>query len=564
MALSEQERQIVEYGKEQGKSRQQVLAALGKFRQQSQRPEGATKASVVERVSDVINTAGAGVEQNISGDGQFSGQSAIRRGTQAVATAASAVPQTVLAAAPEPIRAGVQKISDFVGSGFKKLTDAIGGTELFRGASGNLVVKPDGTYEFEPNDLGVTEEALGTAAAVGEVAGNIAGAQGTVNTLTRAKSLFTRPVSSVDDVIAQADDALSNSRAVDTPPPPPSSNRSGASTPADVRRQAVSSAPDLTLQEKWAGIQPDVKRRIAGKQEKLRDYFDVAHARNADDTAPTPYEYGARQAQSAVDEMESLLSETGGKIGATREKLGTYTAPIDAVNRIETTFTSQLDRLNLEVRNGRIRKKPGTITKAGTGDINALQEFYDNIGVVKQSPSLMNLIEARTAFDSRINFGKRAQEVSNEVDPLARQMRKEIADVAAGIVGKSEAAELKRFSDFMDAYSDLRSYTDRRAGGEYLLRLVLSGRGGEARQIVDTIREYTGIDLMDDATMMTIATDLIGNSRQKNLFRQEVTKSGLDAARALTGDTAGAAGLLADFIKDRFLDEEKIFLDAAK
>ena len=116
----------------------------------------------------------------------------------------------------------------------------------------------------------------------------------------------------------------------------------------------------------------------------------------------------------------------------------------------------------------------------------------------------------------------------------------------------------------MDAFNDITSYTDRKAGGEYLLRLVLSGRGGEARQIVQTIKEYTGIDLMDHATMMQIANELVGNSAQKNLFRQEVTKAGLDVASLLRGDVTGAAATLYTKIMDRIIDPEKTFLKAAR
>jgi hypothetical protein len=143
-------------------------------------------------------------------------------------------------------------------------------------------------------------------------------------------------------------------------------------------------------------------------------------------------------------------------------------------------------------------------------------------------------------------------------------VRKSVADEAAKIVGKTEADKLKKYSEFMDAYGDIRSFTERKAGGEYLLRVVLSGRGREARQVIQTIKKHTGVDLMDDATMMMIATDVIGNSRQKNLFRQEITKAGLDVASLLRGDPSGAAALLADFVKNKALDEEKIFLQAAR
>ena len=78
------------------------------------------------------------------------------------------------------------------------------------------------------------------------------------------------------------------------------------------------------------------------------------------------------------------------------------------------------------------------------------------------------------------------------------------------------------------------------------------------------IKDRTGIDLMDDAVMSSIATDLIGNSRQKGLFRQEITKAGLDTSALLRGDTSGAISLMFNFLKKSLVNEEKQFLKAAR
>lgn len=347
--------------------------------------------------------------------------------------------------------------------------------------------------------------------------------------------------------------------------------------PAGTRIVAEGTSPNLTVKERLIGLRPDLKKRVQNAgPEKVREYFDVAHARNNADTitdpvtgrevpVPTPYEYGALQAQKAVDQMEALINDTGGKIGKTRKKLGTYQANPDAVEAIESSFKNQLSKLNLEVRNGAVRQKPGTVRRTSSnGDVNALNRLYQDLLTTKQAPTLTNLIDLRTTFDDTINFGKRSSEVSNSVDPLSRSVRKEIADQAANIVGKSEATELQRYSEFMDALNDLRSYTDRRAGGEYLLRVMLSGRGGEARKIVQTIKEYTGIDLMDDATLMTLATDTIGNQAQKNLFRQEITNAGFDFARLLKGDPSGILGVILEKGIDATLDAEDVIMEAAK
>ena len=331
-----------------------------------------------------------------------------------------------------------------------------------------------------------------------------------------------------------------------------------------TRETAEATAPKLNVGEKVIGLTKDVKKRISGKTSKMQEYIDIAKTRNVDDLAPTPYEYGSQQVGKAVSEMETVLNTTGSKIGQTRTKLGTYKADTTQLSKIENVLNQQADKLNLKIDKGLISQKAGTVAKVGAGDIKALQEIYDNLLTVKSSPTLKNLIDFRGSVDSRINFGKMAREVSGEIDPLARQVRKQIADVGAELVGKTEAQNLAKYSEFMDAYNELLSYTNRQAGGEYLLRLILSGRGGEARTLVNTIKEFTNIDLMDDATMMKLVTDYLGNEGQKNLFRQEITKAGLDANRILRGDVTGILGSAVEKAGDVLFDPEKVLLEATR
>ena len=566
MALTEQEKEIILKLKNEGRSAKQIAGHLGGLRlnrqssvsmEQQAEESPLVKSTIFDDLGSDIRGIGTGVASDFRqttsdiGENIARGQSPISTGLQY----AGGVGRTIGSLAARTLQ-GVgkvllpQKAEDRVAQATQEFGETVSDPEnkaLGSVAIRSIMGQMDKIEKENPELAGNIKAGLGIVEGAGTAIG-VTSALKTVSPIIRqireqGKDLFKGApvvVTSVDDLIKKTDTAL-------------------------TRELAESEAPELTLSEKFVGIQPDIKKRIAGKQDQLREYFDVAHARNVDDTLPTPYEFGATKVQNAVNQMEDLLSETGGKIGTTRQRLGTVQATPDAVGTIESSFAQQLDRLNLEIKGGHVVQKQGTILRVGSNnDINVLDGLYQELRVMKQNPSLTNIIDLRSQFDARINFAKRASEASNTIDPVSRQVRKTIADEAAKIVGKSEAAELKKFSEFMDAYTDLQSYASRRAGGEYLLRLVLSGRGGEARQIVNTIKEFTGIDLMDDATMMTIATDLIGNSRQKNLFRQEITKSGLDAARVLSGDTSGAISLMSDYIKKNFFDEEQIFLEAAK
>lgn len=341
-----------------------------------------------------------------------------------------------------------------------------------------------------------------------------------------------------------------------------------------IRETAEALAPKLTLGERAIGITADVKGRLQEAGEDLtRQYIDIAKTRNVTDTiidvngnripAPTPYGFAAQRAEAAATELQRLASETGSVIGKTRERLSTYRATIDQMSAIEKRLVTEIESLNLTIVDGKVVRTRG-IQSVSDGDVKAIQTIYKNLKVVKESQNLTDLIEFRSAVDQNIKFGKRASEVSDAIDPLSRALRGEIAEVAAKIVGKTEAAELAKFSDFMDALADLRSFTDRRAGGEYLLRLVSSGRGDEARRLVEVIREYTGIDLMNDATLMTKVTDLIGNDTQKNLFRQEITKAKLDAQAVLSGSPMTMGARAIERTIDWLTDAEQILINASK
>ncbi len=592
MALSQEERKIVEFGKENGKTREQVLTALGKFRKSRKTQD--TDAGVID-----LRKPPAFVEQFVRGATQAVGEEFQRGAEETVGDIKEQaqriqVSPTILGKAKEAGRAGLRTVANVLetafGAPFEAITGGISEVEkvqqiasqpkvsealdvINKGLSSavepalekfrqleekhpelakdiqdvsevvlSLIGEKPAQKALEKSVETVSRQAKISAEALEQ--GLVKGKELVQNIRNEGLGLLKKDVevSSVDDLVKKVDEA-----------------------PADIRVRAEAEAPRLSVKEKLVDISPDVKKRISGKQDKLRQYFDVAHARNLDDTLPTPFGFAKRRTQEAVDEMETLLNQTGSKIGETRQKLATVEASIDRIQEIEKTFVDELSKLNLEINNGVIRQKPGTVTRVGAnGDIKALNDLYKELRTVKQNPNLEKIIDLRSLFDSKIRFGKEAREVSNSVDPASRRMRKQIADTAADIVGKSEAQNLKEFSEFMDALNDLRSYTDRRAGGEYLLRLVLSGRGEEARVLIDTIKQHTGIDLMDDALMARLATDLIGNERQKNLFRQEVASAGIDAARALQGDPTGVGFKVLKYATDKALDSEKIFLKAAK
>jgi hypothetical protein len=330
----------------------------------------------------------------------------------------------------------------------------------------------------------------------------------------------------------------------------------------DVAEEATKDIK-LSFQEKMIGLDPSYKKKIQGNPDKMAEYINVVKSRNEDLDLPSVYEYAGDNARLAVADMERILNSTGSEIGKTRLKLGSYAFDSDQVKNIENTFKSQAEKLNLRLVEGRLFQDSGKVSKVSNSELKTLQDLYQNIVVLKRSPNLTNGIDVRNVFDNKINFGKSAREISNNLDNISKETRTAIAKEAAKLVGKTEATKLEDYSNFMRAYEDLKGFTDRNAGGEYMLRVLLSGRGGDARKVVQTIADYTGKDLSVDAVMMTLVTDLMANGTQKNLFRQEIAKAGLDVTRILAGDKTAVLPFLMDFAKDKLIDTEKVLKEAA-
>lgn len=338
-----------------------------------------------------------------------------------------------------------------------------------------------------------------------------------------------------------------------------------------IREGAEATKPAVSWREKIAGVRPDIKKRIARKQDKLKEYFNISHARNLDDTVPTPLEYGAKSVEKARNELQKVMNDTGGKIGQFRQKIATIQAGIDDLNSIEKSFVESLDSLNLSVKNGSLVRKAGKVSgKVSDSEVRTLQGIYDDILRVKAAPSSQNLIDLRNAVQDKINFAKTSKEASNVVDPLARRVRSTIRDVNLKMVGKEQGALLDEYSDLASVLEEMNSFVDSKTGGEFLLKRVLSERGRIPREVMQKVAKYTGVDLMDDATMAQLATEIVGNSAQKGLFRQEITRAGLDAMDVLDALTGAPGGTVRSGLKllekssNIIAPTEKMFLKAAK
>lgn len=137
-------------------------------------PSSQQEPNLAQRVTGDVTEAGTKINKQIAGEGEFSGESPVRRGIEAGATAGNATLKTASEVIPKPIREVGKAAGNAVGQGFNFLQDKLASTKLFSDigkleAGGHI--NPKDNPEFYK-----LKEVLGTASAEGQVAGDIAAA----------------------------------------------------------------------------------------------------------------------------------------------------------------------------------------------------------------------------------------------------------------------------------------------------------------------------------------------------------------------------------------------------
>lgn len=185
MAFSTKEEEIIRFGLSNNRNPNEIKQAIVNFRLGVEKsPNLETEIpsedeSLSQRVKDVGSESLDEITNAIKGQGQFAGQSSIRRGTEAVATASSVPLRVATQLLPKGVRNVLGKIGEAYSSTINFIGDKIGSTEIAQ----DFVSK-------YPEAAKALEETAGTLQATGEIAGNILAIEAPIRVGNKAKTIF--------------------------------------------------------------------------------------------------------------------------------------------------------------------------------------------------------------------------------------------------------------------------------------------------------------------------------------------------------------------------------------
>lgn len=571
MALSLEEKNKVSELKQKGYSNTQIMGHIASTRRgmtsaiskeigempdkevQKELSYGQSPAPTLQnRLANIGSTAASDIKGAIQGTGEFEGQSAIRRGTEAVATASSVPIQAAVEFAPEPVRNVVGKVAETVGKGFNKVVDWLSERNIVKDAAGYQVTNPDGTTKYIKNDLGLLEEALGTASAAGEIAGNILAAEGAVKSGEFGRQVVNKTSQTVsntfDGALRSADDTF----------------RSGIETAQRAKN---------VLSSKITGRNIDPQFQTSAERIATPKFLEGTTERV--DNPLKLYDEYLQQSKRAINDtkIDPAISQVGSEIGDSfkdvvqqRRDVGkVLSSELEKVKSVQTNVLPVIDTFVSDLReNGliydRVTRSIKPVTsqvKIGNADQKLLQNYAQELQVLGSKPTVADI----DAFISRVNDDLKIYKSTNNIVGTTNAERliiKSLSDLRTELT-KSAG---KLYTEARSAYSDLSRFIEE--GERYLGKITQSGDFAKdaslAKSSVQSIlnngkkdwlielEALTGKPLLDKSVLalqaMKDAGDFRGNSLLEVLSDGAVptSKAGIiekiiDFALSKTGET---------------------------
>jgi len=516
MSFSSQDIALLKQAKAQGKTKEQALAQLTQSRTNAPVAEepAVTTDTTMSRLNDVGTDVGNTISQALAGQGQFQGKTPLNRGVSAVASGFSAVPRGALAMAPEPVRSGVEKVGDFVGKGFKKLTGAIGSTDLFQGAAGRTEMNENNIPVYKTNDLGMTEDALGVASGIGEIAGTIAGTQGVISGITKTGNIARTGFKSIDNAL--------------TPTPTPNIKVPKPRVGEIINRYRA----------QLSDIDPKYETvlRSQSDPDKVMEYFDQAERAAVDSSVPMATTIASRRAVDAFDAIKNGASEAGKLKSDLLGKIDTVKVqgniPGNAIDNLKNTVN---ERYGISIdKNGNIQQSGGRVISVDNKSQALISDYVTELRKLGQNPTARQLDDFVDRVQRQLykQSSPNLLEVADEpVTAYLKQLTGEInsqlkTNVDAALTAKGLPADYGKLNQQYTDLLDINNRLNKRLGtegdkGASLMKSLFSPQTGEStRRLFQEIKDTTSIDLFEEATLARFVMESVGDTRSKSLLQE--------------------------------------------
>ncbi|MFS4438596.1 hypothetical protein ACMA5I_10310 [Paracoccaceae bacterium GXU_MW_L88] len=484
MALTATEIEILRGAKREGLSKEQALAKMTSFRQQS--PQSTSTAS---RFSD----AGSDLKEGFLGVGD----DLYQRGENIADT----------------VKAGAQNKQSVWETGLQTVGQVLGG-------AGDVAYRAVST----PIKAMMSQDTEDRIAETASSAINATGLPEYRENLTeRGQRNFDASLGFLE---------LAGAKGVS---PAVKSSLKGADDVLSAARNAVPKAPTVTdvrsalrdVRFNLSDIDPQAETAIKRATfDEINRYAQYAKNAKLDSKKATPLEIVGSKAEEAYELFDASITKATEAKKRLISETGSSTLAPETLSTIKTSIADTLrDRFGVTQTEDGFQIVEGRAGRLDTADERLLSEFTTRLNSLGEAPTLQQVDDFIDGMQSQLykqsKTVSRLDAADSKVVGTLKGLTGEINGALKESVGNGYAEINARISKLLDLQDEISRGlgADGRKGGGFVKRLF-SPTGGNTRRIFEEIRKETGIDLDKEANLARFFMDNVGDNRQKSLLKE--------------------------------------------
>lgn len=512
MAFNTQEQEIIRAGVQSGKSKDEILGALTKYRtgvvpeQKQPTQTGGFGATLRDIPSDVIQTFGGAVESVTKG--METASDVRRRVEMGETTPLAGTLQTIgggLRAGAEIIGQGIlglgktllspkreEQVAETVASGVERIAQTQPVQEISQRYS-----------ELSPEQQRNIQGALGAGEGLATTFGFAPIVSKLRGTLSESA---VRALEASDDVLRRTRESVSKV----SPEVPKLSN----GVVQDIR---------FALSD----IDPQVETILQRSDfNEVNRYFQQARTAKADPAKNTPLELAGTKAVEAFDSIDKARKSaiTGKK--AILESVANERVSGNTINEVMSTGIQRMsERFGASIdAKGNVTQAKGRTLKLDASDEKLVREYFTRLNALGIAPTVQQVDDFVDWAQGQLykqsktmsKFEVASEPVIRELQGVTGDLNTRLKDTVGGGYGEVNA-RIGKLIELQEELSNALGADARKGGG--LMKRLFSPTGGDTRRIFEEIRQETGIDLVKEATLARFAMEGVGDVRQRSLLQ---------------------------------------------
>lgn len=510
MAFSDKELQIIKWGRENGRTREQVEGSLTRFRTGI----GPKPQPVVEKIGVIPETIGD-IKETFTGAVED-----VTRGIETAEQVRERVERgetTPLAGTLQTIGAGLRAGAGVVGQAVLGVGKALlpqraeGRVAEVVGAGVESILERDFTQEAIQRFQELPEETRRNVVAVGGVIEGLGTAFGFGPVVSKFRTTISdiaqRSLRASDDVFTKARQAVPSFEGVNI--------------------QRVNEAiKDVRL--KISDVDPQVETILKRSNfDEVNNYFQRARVAKADPAKGTPLELAGNKAEGAFDLISGARTKAIQGKKSILDAVATQRVSGNVINDVFAGGAKNMDeRFGARIdTKGNVTQSTGRTLTLDKADQKLVNEYFGRLNTLGVSPTVRQVDDFVDWAQGQLykqsktlsTLEAAGKPVVGELKRMTGDLNTRLKTAVGGGYGEVNA-RIARLIELQDELSRALGADARKGGG--LIKSLFSPTGGNTRRIFEEIRQETGIDLFKEATLARFAMDTVGDVRQKSLLKQ--------------------------------------------